>query len=273
MPELPEVRVVSTQLNKCVKNKKIKEIHIFVDKLIQDVSVEEFKKYLINETILEIKNYGKFIIFHLTNEKIMISHLRMEGKYNFFEPSKMRMPHDHVLFEFEDNTNLHYNDTRKFGTFHIKNLNNYLNTKPLNKLAKIPAETDADTLFKELQKSKKYIKTFLLDQTKIVGLGNIYVDEVLFACKIHPETLTNKINQKQVKDILENATRILDLSTELGGSSINSYTSLNKQAGTFQNFLKVHTKVNQPCVECQTPIEKIKVNGRGTYYCVKCQIL
>ncbi|WP_027123572.1 DNA-formamidopyrimidine glycosylase [Mesomycoplasma molare] len=271
MPELPEVRVVRQQLNKYVKNKKIKEIHVFRDSFIKEISVEEFKKELKNEIILEVSNEGKFLVFHLTNEKIIISHLRMEGKYNYFSPAKNRLNHDYVLFEFDDNSNLHYNDTRTFGTFHLRNKDNYLTTKPLNKLAKIPEYTNIDDFFNKLQKKKTSIKTTLLDQTIIVGLGNIYVDEVLFATKISPLTQANKITKEKAQEILEKATEILDKSTALGGSSINSYTSLNKKKGSFQNFLQVHTKKGKPCTICKNEIVKIKVNGRGTYYCKTCQ--
>ncbi|WGI36419.1 DNA-formamidopyrimidine glycosylase [Mesomycoplasma lagogenitalium] len=271
MPELPEVRVVRQELNKYVKNKIITDVHVFRDSFIKEIKPEEFKKAIVGETIIEITNYGKFLVFHLTNGKIILSHLRMEGKYNFFDPAKTRFYHDYVIFELDGNTNLHYNDTRMFGTFHLRNVNNYLTIEPLSKLAKIPAETDLNTFYDKLSKSKKAIKTLLLDQTFVVGLGNIYVDEVLFATKIHPQTLANKINKKQAKMLLETATDILDRSTELGGSSINSYTSLNKKKGSFQNFLQVHTKVNQPCPRCKNKIIKIKVNGRGTYYCPVCQ--
>lgn len=271
MPELPEVRVVTKALNGYVQNKVISNIIVLRDTLIKEFNSQVFKDYLQNETILKITNRGKFIIFHLSNEKILISHLRMEGKYNFYPTRTFRKPHDHVIFEFRDGSNLHYNDTRMFGTFHLRNEKDYLSTDPLRKLAKIPAETESLELFKILNKKSRAIKTVLLDQTILVGLGNIYVDEVLFACKIHPQTLAKTLTFDQVSQILIKATTILDQSTELGGSSIKSYTSLNKQQGQFQNFLKVHTKVNSPCPNCQRLISKIKVNGRGTYFCATCQ--
>ncbi|MGZ9432154.1 DNA-formamidopyrimidine glycosylase [Mycoplasma sp. 613B] len=271
MPELPEVRVVRQELNKYVQNKKIENIHIFRDSFIKEISVEKFKEALIGQTIVEVTNEGKFLVFHLTNDNIILSHLRMEGKYNYFEPAKTRLKHDYVLFEFSDNSNLHYNDTRTFGTFHLRTKQNYLTTNPLAKLGKIPAQTNLEEFYKKLKSRKKAIKTSLLDQTLVLGLGNIYVDEVLFATKIYPETPSNLISKKQAKEILEVATDILDRSTELGGSSINSYTSLNKKKGSFQNFLQVHTKKGLPCPICQNEILKIKVNGRGTYYCKECQ--
>ncbi|MGY6171768.1 DNA-formamidopyrimidine glycosylase [Candidatus Mycoplasma pogonae] len=271
MPELPEVRVVTKALSKVVLNKTIADVIVLRDSLIKEITPTEFSDVLKNETILKVTNEGKFIVFHLTNDKIMISHLRMEGKYNFYDERTFRKPHDHVIFEFSDGTNLHYNDTRMFGTFHIRSSANYLTTNPLNKLAKIPAETDPVAFHALLQKKNRAIKTTLLDQTILVGLGNIYVDETLFAVKIHPQTPAKNLTLDEVKALLNAATNILDHSTQLGGSSINSYTSLNKQEGQFQNFLKVHTKVNQPCWDCQTPIVKTKVNGRGTYFCKYCQ--
>ncbi|MBN3534483.1 bifunctional DNA-formamidopyrimidine glycosylase/DNA-(apurinic or apyrimidinic site) lyase [Mycoplasma procyoni] len=271
MPELPEVRVVRQELNKYVQNRKIKEVSIFRDKFIQEIEASEFADVLKGKTVEFVENIGKFLAFHFSENIVVLSHLRMEGKYNFYEPRKERLFHDYVIFEFEDNTNLHYNDTRMFGTFHLRTKENYLNTLPLSKLAKIPAETDLNDFIKSLSKRKQAIKTVLLDQTIVVGLGNIYVDEVLFATKISPLTPANEITKKQAKEILEAATDILDRSTELGGSSINSYTSLNKKKGSFQNFLQVHTKKGKACPECSQEIDKIKVNGRGTYICRRCQ--
>ncbi|UVD81581.1 DNA-formamidopyrimidine glycosylase [Mycoplasma iguanae] len=271
MPELPEVRVMTKALRDYVVNKTIFDIIILRDSLFKEFSPQEFKNYFKNETILDVTNRGKFIVFHFTNQKILLSHLRMEGKYNFYEERTFRKRNDHVIFEFKDQTNLHYNDTRMFGTFHLRNSENYLTINPLAKLAQIPAQTNAKELFTVLQKKNKAIKTALLDQTILVGLGNIYVDEVLHATQIHPLTKTADITLKQVKEILKKATEILDLSTELGGSSINSYTSLNKKEGKFQNFLKVHTKMGKPCPRCERIIIKTKVNGRGTYICESCQ--
>lgn len=273
MPELPEVRTVRKQLNSYIKNKTIKNIIFLNEKLLKEITPEIFIENLKNQTILEVDNRGKFLVFKLTNEQIFLSHLRMNGKYFYYNKTTKPLIHDHVIFEFTDKSFLHYNDSRMFGTFHLRNEKNYLAINPLSKLAQIPANTDAKELLKKINKTTRAIKTILLDQSILVGLGNIYVDETLYASGINPLTPANKITLKQLQSILKNATLIMDKSTELGGSTIDSYASLNKQEGQYQNFLKVHTKVNHSCQKCQSLIKKIRVNGRGTYYCEKCQVL
>jgi formamidopyrimidine-DNA glycosylase len=134
-----------------------------------------------------------------------------------------------------------------------------------------PSKINFEIFKEKILKRKTTIKTVLLDQTTMAGLGNIYVDEVLFASKINPTRGAFSMTNQDLKNILKYSISIMDKSTTLGGSSISSYTSLNKQEGQYQNFLKVHTKKNSPCPNCKTTILKIKVNGRGTYYCSDCQ--
>ncbi|QJG66801.1 DNA-formamidopyrimidine glycosylase [Mycoplasma phocoenae] len=271
MPELPEVKVVIKALKQKILNKSIKNIEIYKEKLLKELNVHQFKKELIGKQIMNITNVGKFIVFELTNELIMISHLRMEGKYKFYLQKTEPEKHSHIVFQFTDNCELHYNDSRMFGTFHLRTKQDYLLTKPLNKIAPVPDLVDVQFLFNKIKKSSVAIKTTILKQELIAGIGNIYADECLFASRIHPLTSCKNITIEQLKSILYNASEIMNKSEILGGSSINSYESLNKKTGEFQNFLQVHTRVNKPCYECQTNIKKIKVNGRGTYYCPRCQ--
>lgn len=269
MPELPEVRTVCKALNSVLKGKTIADINIKNEKLIKDITTIKFKKTLVGKSILTVKNKGKFIVFYLSEDFVLLSHLRMEGKYHFEEWENSK--HDHVEFLFTDKSKLFYNDTRQFGTFHLKTIDAYLTTKPLNIIGPEPAEADVNKIFDKLSKKKSPIKTSLLDQSLLSGLGNIYVDEVLWSVKLHPMTMANKISKTKVQEILESANEILEKATKAGGTTIRSYTSIDSTNGGYQEFLNVHTKAGSPCPRCKTKIEKIKVNGRGTYYCPKEQ--
>lgn len=271
MPELPEVRTVCKALEKTLKNKVIKSIQVKKEKLIKDVSAKEFENTLVNKRILSIDNKGKFIVFHLSDDTIMLSHLRMEGKYHFEEWENSK--HDHVEFTFSDNTKLYYNDTRQFGSFHLRTTKNYLTVKPLSEMGPEPLEANIEDIYEKLQHKKTPIKTSLLDQTLLSGLGNIYVDEVLWSAKIHPMTASNKVTKNKLKEILNFAAQILEAATKAGGTTIRSYTSIDTTNGGYQDFLNVHTKAGSACPRCKTKIEKIKVNGRGTYYCPKEQTI
>lgn len=275
MPELPEVQTVINELSKNLLNKKILDIKIINPKIIKNVDAKKFKNYLLKEEIISISRIGKYIIFHLTNNKVLVSHLRMEGKY-FFDKKTDSFDKKHVLIRFIFlNEELRYHDTRRFGTLNIYNESNYLLSKELKKIALDPLDKNFNLTYfwKNISSSKKFIKTVLLDQTKVSGIGNIYADEILFASKIHPQKLAINLIPKDVKLIVDNAKKILSLSIKHNGTTINSYKFKKGHAGSFQNKLKVHTKFNQPCIVCKTLISKIKVNGRGTYFCSKCQVL
>ncbi|WP_029513824.1 DNA-formamidopyrimidine glycosylase [Mycoplasmopsis primatum] len=271
MPELPEVRTVVKALKSKILNTTFTNVVVLLDKLIKNASMQEFCNYLIGEKILDIYNVGKNIVFKLTNNKNLISHLRMSGKYFTQENIGVNRQHDHIIFTLDNQIKLFYNDTRQFGTFHIKNNNDLFTTAPLNKLGKNLEDINIDELHQSIRKKSIPVKSFLLDQSYILGIGNIYANEILFASKISPWTKVNRIPLLKWKEIINNAKQILDKSTELGGSTINDYSSLNAVEGQFQNFLKVHLKTNKPCVVCGKEIEQTVLAQRMTYYCPNCQ--
>lgn len=270
MPELPEVETVIRILNGFVPSKTIQDITVIRDKNIL-TPVKEFKEALIGETFLPTTRAGKFIVFHLTNNKVIVSHLRMEGKY--FESRNDALPekHDIVIFHFTDGTALRYNDVRKFGVIELKTEDNYLTTLPLSKLGKEPWDLTPKELHEGLQKKKGPIKEALLDQTLIAGLGNIYDDEVLFATGINPKTNACDITLKQSEKILIESRRILEEAIEAGGSTIRSYHPKEGMDGRMQNELLAYGHANEPCPKCSFPMRKIFIGGRGTTYCPICQ--
>ena len=270
MPELPEVETVKNTLKKLVLNKKIVDVNIRYMNIIAYPKVEEFKKNLINQSIIDIKRRGKWLLFEL-NDYYLLSHLRMEGKYLIRNLKDEYNKHEHVEFVFSDNTSLRYKDTRKFGRMYLyKKDEAYLN-KPLNELGLEPWDKNLNINYlKEKFNGKKLpLKTLLLDQSIIVGMGNIYVDEVLFMSNLNPTIKVDELNDSNLNDIIENCKNVLEHAIKLGGTTIRSYESSEGVHGLFQNELLVHGK--EICPNCNTKIEKIRVGGRGTYYCPKCQ--
>ena len=271
MPELPEVRTVSYHLNKRLQGLTIKEAIINLDKIIKDITPLDFKKKVKGQKILSVTNEGKWIVFNLTNDLHIIVHLRLEGKFRTQKDIPGIKPiHDHVIIEFTNGTKLYFNDTRQFGTFHLQS-NDYKEIKPLNQLGKHLDQIDVQELFNKFKKKSIPIKSTMLDQTIIIGLGNIYINEALWYIKLHPETPTNKVTLKQLKELIDISHKIMEESYKLGGSSIATYSSLDGLKGKYQEKLKVHGKVKKPCARCKTPLIKIKVGGRGTYMCSNCQ--
>lgn len=272
MPELPEVETVRRTLEHLLKGKTIQDIDVFYKKMLRTDTEKSFKEKLIGKTIHVIDRIGKHLLFDF-DEILLISHLRMEGKYFIKDLDNPRGKHEHVVFYFTDGSTLRYHDTRKFGTMDIVKREELFTNSPLAKLGKEPFDKTCTLAYfkSKIQNRKGPIKGVLLDQTILTGLGNIYVDEVLFLSKIHPETKTNELSEKKLRQILKNSVIVLNKAIELGGTTIRSYTSSLGVTGRFQNELFVHMRENESCKICNTTIIKTKVVTRGTYICPKCQ--
>ena len=271
MPEIAEVETVRNVLKKKILNKKIIDVNILYPKMIES-NIDEFKNVIINNSFKDILRRGKWLIFEL-NDYYLISHLRMEGKYFIKYINSNIDKHEHVIFTFDDNTQLRYHDTRKFGRMKLIKKEELKDCVEIQKQGYEPGDKDLTSsyLLAKFKNKKIPIKTVLLDQSIISGLGNIYVDEVLFASGINPLKETSLINEEEAKKIISTSKSIIEKAILNGGTTIRSYTSSLGVTGSYQNYLKVHQRLNEKCYNCGSIINKISVNGRGTYYCPKCQ--
>ena len=272
MPELPEVETVKESLKLKLIGKKITKVAVYHPNIIEYPSVTLFCQELIGKEIKDISRYGKWLIFIL-DDYYLLSHLRMEGKYFFKTPQESLNKHEHVVFSLDDGTELRYMDVRKFGKMHlikkedIKKLGPFLNMG----LEPWDSKLNIDYLKEKYQKKKLPIKTVLLDQSIIVGIGNIYADEILFLSQINPLKSTNTLTEKELEKIIFYTKQVLENAIKKGGTTIRSYTSVNGVHGRFQQDLYVHCKEGEKCQNCNSIIIKTKVGGRGTYYCPNCQ--
>ena len=272
MPELPEVETVKRVLLPIVKGRTIKDVEVLRKTIVNNLE-NEFISFIMNETVLDMSRIGKFLIFHLTHDKVLISHLRMEGKYIELLENEDNTKYARVVFHLDNGHKLCYDDSRSFGRMIMSNEKDYLNEKEIAKLG--PEPFDVDDVSPLLEKAKRIslpIKTALLSQELITGLGNIYVDEVLFASKIHPLTPAKLINKNEWEKIIVESKRILAEAIELGGSTIKSYHPGKDINGEFQTRLLAYGRNGQMCVSRHAFMRFIKVNGRGTTFCPRCQI-
>lgn len=271
MPELPEVETVRKALLLKLQNKKIINITILHNNVFNKNNIEEVKQKIKNQTINDIKRRGKWLVFELDNY-YLLSHLRMEGKYLYRNKSQKVEKHELVIFNINNEFELRYKDVRKFGKMELIEKDK-LNESSLKKLGYEPWDKNLTIAYlKEKYKNKNIpIKTLLLDQSIIVGIGNIYADEILFLSKINPHTKGKDLTEKNLKDIIENTKKVLEKAIKEGGTTIRSYTSEEGVTGLFQNDLNVHMKENEPCLVCKTKIKKDKIGGRSSYYCSNCQ--
>ena len=269
MPELPEVETVRRVLDEKVKNLKIVDVKIKYENIIVG-DIDYFKKNVINKTITGLSRLGKFLIFNL-DEGNIVSHLRMEGKY-FYSNDDLDNKHVHVIYQFDNGFKLYYQDVRKFGRMEYKNNSELYSSSPLNNVGIDPIlnkKIDYRFIYDKIVSRNVAIKATLLDQSIIAGLGNIYVDEVLFDSRINPHRESNKITFDEVKSICDSTVKILSKAIECKGTTIRSYTSELGVEGSYQNHLMVHTKAI--CPICNSNLIKDKIGGRSTYYCINCE--
>lgn len=271
MPELPEVETVRNTLKPLVIGKKIMNVKIYHENIIAYPKASEFIELVKNQTINDIGRIGKFLIFIL-DDYFLLSHLRMEGKY-FIKTNELKTKHEHVIFSFDTGEELRYHDTRKFGKMDLIKKEDYNSYKKITDLGYEPWEEEmtVEYLYGKLKNKSIPIKTALLDQKIILGLGNIYVNEVLFLAGISPFMPSKEITSNQVAEVIEISKKVLDKAIELGGTTIHSFSSGDGITGRFQNELTIHGKKDEQCINCGTIIKKDYVNGRGTYYCSRCQ--
>lgn len=273
MPELPEVETVRRTLEQLVLHKEIKEVTVTWPKMIKKPEdVEQFQDALVGQIIEGVGRRGKFLIID-TTDYALVSHLRMEGKYGLYQPDEPIDKHTHVIFYFTDGTQLRYRDVRKFGTMHLFARGTELEQLPLSQLGPEPfsEEFTVERMKSMFAKTERSVKTVLLDQKVVVGLGNIYVDEALFRAGIHPERKASSLQKKELVKLHEEIIATLSEAVEKGGSTIRSYVNSQGQIGMFQLELYVYGRKGENCKTCSSELERIVVGGRGTVFCPKCQ--
>lgn len=273
MPELPEVETVKRTLQHLIVGKTIEKVEIYWPKMIKKpVDSQQFAFLLKGETIQDIARRGKFLKFIL-NEYVLVSHLRMEGRYSVHDDANDINKHVHVIFTFTDGKQLRYQDVRKFGTMHLFPKGEEELSPPLSQLGVEPFSDSftPEYLYKGLQKTTRTIKTTLLDQKIVVGLGNIYVDEALHKAGIHPLKSAKDVTEDEARILHNSIVQTLQEAVAQGGTTVRSYVNGAGDMGMFQQYLYVYGRKDEPCRHCGAPIEKMKVGGRGTHYCPNCQ--
>ncbi len=271
MPEIAEVETVRNTLKLRILNKKIKDIKIYYEPIVMN-SLEEMQKNLIGQCFTDIKRIGKWLLFE-TDTHFLLSHLRMEGKYFIKKQEDSILKHEHVEILFEDGMSLRYHDTRKFGRMKLLEKEKLYEFEGIKKqgIEPIDEKLTKEYLFEQFHQRNLPMKTLLLDQTIISGLGNIYADEVLFDAKISPFKKGKNITLEECERIRVSSKHVIFHAIAMGGTTIRSYTSSLGVTGRFQQCLMVHKRVSEPCKICGAIIKKEVVGGRSTYYCPKCQ--
>lgn len=265
------METVRQTLKRKILRKRIKNVNVLYERMLES-DVNEFKSNLIGLEFSDILRKGKWLLFEI-GDYYLCSHLRMEGKYFIKDHDEEINKHEHVIFTFDDDTELRYHDTRKFGRMNLVLKKDIDTVEGVRKqgIEPIDSKLSKEYLFEAFKKKRLPMKTLLLDQTIISGLGNIYADEVLFASKINPLKIGNEITLDECQRIVESSKKIIEEAIKCGGTTIKSYTSSLGVTGRFQQNLMAHKRENEQCRNCDSIIKRVVVGGRSTYYCENCQ--
>ncbi len=275
MPELPEVELVAQSLDKLVSKRRIIAAELLRERLAPENPPAEFAERLENSTINFVHRRGKHILFDLSSKDTLITHLRMSGRFMLLPVERDLPKFAHAVFYFEDETRLVFQDQRHFGLMKIVETANLSETKEIKKLAPEPFsdEFNLEYFRAVLKTSKRNLKEFLLDQTKVLGLGNIYVSEALFLAKIHPQTQADKVPPRKSAVLFEKIREVLRESIAHGSTLNVNPENIDGSyyGGGYEDRWRVYDRENQTCVNCETPIARLKQGGRSSYFCPKCQ--
>ena len=266
MPELPEVETVRRTLKNFILERPILGIDVYYPRIIEG-DVEQFVEAFTGEVFCDIDRVGKYLIFQC-QKHAFISHLRMEGKFHIVDQDEPVNKHTHVVFHMDHHQDLRYIDTRKFGRMECVDLHHYREQMPLKKLGPEPFDITVEDLYQRLHHCSLPIKSALLDQSIMCGIGNIYANEICFYMHMDPRTRASRLSKKRVAELKEVAIHVLNDAICQGGTTIHSFDA-NGIHGLFQVQLKVHGQ--KECAVCHHPIKKVMVHQRGTYFCPHCQ--
>ncbi len=265
MPELPEVETIKRDLEKTILGKKIAEVCIHRSAVIREPGPAAFKKGLTGQAFKKILRKGKMLILELSNGRALAVHLKMTGQLVYPGNAKT----SRVSFRLANGKYLDFNDNRLFGELRL--VDDWQSLKFIQGLGPEPFDLSLEQFKQMLAAKKTKIKNLLLDQTFISGIGNLYAAECLFRSRIHPVRPAASLTEKEKELLFKEIKQVLTEAIRFGGSSVDNYVRVSGKKGNYVPFLRVYDREHQPCLACQTPIKRIALAGRGTYFCPKCQ--
>ncbi len=275
MPELPEVETIRRQLNKAVKGKRIDQVDVHFSGRI-NMSVEKFRGRIEGRRIESVGRRAKILILNLSGGCSVVIHLKMSGKLLLVPPNHEPGKHTHIIFHLSDGQVLFFDDMRKFGYVKVVDTNQIeekifalagFGVEPLSDL--FNEKTLTDCLYRH---PRSALKPLLLSQKCVVGIGNIYADESLWKARIRPDRKAGDLSGREIDRLHRAIKNVLTKSIEAGGTSFDQYRDTAGGRGGFVKSLEVYGRDGQECSRCKSVIQKIRLGGRGTHYCSRCQI-
>ncbi|MEI7690451.1 MAG: bifunctional DNA-formamidopyrimidine glycosylase/DNA-(apurinic or apyrimidinic site) lyase [bacterium] len=282
MPELPEVETIKNGLGHRIVSKTIQNIEILNEK-----SFIGSKKFVVDQQVIGVNRRAKVLQIELKNQESLLFHLKMTGQLIYLDhntrlagghPSHdwhavLPNKHTRIIYTFNDQSKLYFNDLRKFGWCKVLNENDIASEFRKYGPEPFSSSFNAKYLFdKASGRTSITVKQFLMDQSVVAGIGNIYNDETLFLSWVNPKVKANKVTLKEWQLIVTNAQKVLKNGIKHGGTTDSDYVDAEGKAGGMQDYLNVYHRTGQKCPnDCGNIIKRTKIGGRGTYFCPKCQ--
>ena len=273
MPELPEVETVKRTLEKKLAGLTFEAVKLHMPKIVRLPTPEEFADSLAGKKITRLGRRGKYLLLHLSGGLTLVIHLRMTGRLVYTTPKTPLEKHTHAVFALSNGDQLRYTDIRQFGRMMLAPTAELDEMPGLKTLGVEPLSGNFTREFmkKELKRRRTRLKTLLLDQSFIAGLGNIYVDEALHRAGLHPERLAVGLSPRETTHLYQAIKDVLNEGINNRGTSFRDYVDGDGRPGNYQEKLAVYSKEGKPCLKCGKPINRIRVAGRSSYFCPHCQ--
>jgi len=272
MPELPEVECVVRGLRRRIIGRTIERVTVHLPRIVRG-SPLDLAEHLPGRIFRDVRRRGKLIIIGLDGGLSVLVHLRMTGQLLWLEPQAPLEKHTHVIFHLRSGRHLRYRDQRQFGWIQLAE-SEHLDQQPqIAGLGPEPLEIEREAFVRRLRSHRRQIKPLLMDQTILAGLGNIYADESLFQARIHPLSRASRISTVKLNRLHIAVGEVLGKAIDCSGSTVRQFRGTDGEIGEFQNHFRVYDRQGQPCPRCRRPIIKIRVGGRGTHICARCQQL
>ena len=273
MPEMPEVEQVRISLLPHIKGKAICKAVVRLPRIIKHPAVPEFIAGVEGKTVTDVNRKGKYLVMALDDGHYILAHLRMTGAFLVLPRESQEPPYAKICFSMTGGLNLWFTDIRTFGTLCLCGAGDSWQDKGYSGLGPEPLSPEFTEAYlkDKLKKSRQMVKSFLLDQHKIAGLGNIYADEALAVAGIRPTRYTDKLTLKQIHSLHEAVNRVIAQGLRNHGTTFRNYQDADGQLGNNKDFLMGYGRKEMPCKKCGTALKQIKVAGRGSVYCPHCQ--
>ncbi len=266
MPELPEVETIRVELLPWITGQRFTWLNLLDSKLLRRPSAEELQQ-LVGQSVESLERRGKYLIFHLSSSRSLIMHLRMTGAL-LLNPEGIDR-YARAVFHFSNGAHLVFSDRRRLGAiWMVDDAGTIIGKLGIEPLA---SSFTPGILAKLLQEHHVPVKAALIDQKIIAGIGNMYADEILFAAGIHPLRMTDTLPVEEVQILYHSIRHVLSSAINGKGASVDTYVRPEGQPGRAQFDFRVAHRKGQPCPVCQTPVQRIAVRNRGTYFCPGCQ--